>query len=173
MESAMWTRAGVVALSLLTLGVGLAGQGAPAAAGWRVELRSSGGITGRGVGGVTVNADGTVAVIRQIVARGQEPTCTVRVPERVARVGDALAATRPDAWRERYPASGTPACCDGFQWDLDVTRTTAGAAAIRQHTSWTSDGDAKVPADVERLRAAVVELWETVKPACAEGSVDR
>jgi hypothetical protein len=171
----MWNRGRFVAMWLLTVSVGLASQGTPTASGWRVELRSSGGLTGRGVGGVAVNSDGAVAVIRQTMAGGQgwEPTCTVRVPERIRRVVDALAVTRPDTWRERYPAPGSPGCCDGFQWDLDVIRTTVGQSPVRQHTSWTSDGSPSVPADVEKLRAALVELWDTVKPSCADGTVDR
>ena len=173
----MWNRGRFVAMWLLTVSVGLASQGRPAVPVWRVELRSSGGITGRGVGGVAIQSDGAVSVIRLTTTRdgpGWEPTCTVRVPERVTRVAEALAATRPETWRERYPAPGSPGnCCDGFQWDLDVTRTTAGESPVRQRTSWTSDGDTSVPADLDQLRAALVELWNTVKPSCADGIVDR
>jgi len=171
----MRNRGRFVAIGLLTLSVGLASQAPPADPGWRVELRSSGGITGRGVGGITVGSDGAVAVIRQTVPRGQgaEAACTVRVPERITRVAEALAATQPDSWRARAPEPGRPACCDGFQWDLDVIRTTAGQSPVRQHTSWTSDDHSSLPADVDRLRAAVVELWDTVKPSCGDGIVDR
>ncbi len=173
----MWHRGRFAAMLLLTVSVGLAGQGTPAASGWRVELRSSGGITGRGVGGVAVQSDGAVTVIRLTATRdsqGWEPICTVRVPERITRVAAALASTRPETWRERYTAPGNPSgCCDGYQWDLDVIRTTAGEAPVRQRTSWTSDGNTGVPADLEQLRAAVVEIWDTVKPSCVDGVVDR
>jgi hypothetical protein len=175
MEGRMRNLGRLVAMLLLTVSVGLASQGTPAAPGWRVELRSSGGIAGRGVGGVAVQSDGAVAVIRQAATRGQgrESTCTVRVPERITRVAGALAAARPETWRERYPAPGSPGCCDGYQWDLDVIRTTGGESPVRQRTSWTSDGKASVPADLEQLRAALVELWDTVKTSCADGVVDR
>jgi hypothetical protein len=172
----MCNRGNLAAMLLLTASVGVAGQGTPAAPGWRVELRSSGGITGRGVGGVAVASDGAVSVLRLATTRGAqgwEPTCTVRLPDRIESVAEALAATRPDTWRERYPAAGNPACCDGFQWDLDVIRTTDGQSAIRQRTSWTSDGKTGVPEDLDQLRAAVVELWNTVKASCGDGVVDR
>jgi hypothetical protein len=174
MEVCMWSRR-FVGILLLMPSVGLASQGTPTAPGWRVELRSSGGITGRGVGGVAVQSDGAVTLTRQTIPRGQglEPACTVRVPERIKPIADALAATRPETWRERYPAPGSPACCDGYQWDLDVLRTTAGESPVRQRTSWTSDGPPSVPADIDQLRAALVELWNAVKPSCGDGVVDR
>jgi hypothetical protein len=175
----MWNPGTVVGMSLLALGAMPAVQGTPGASGWRVELRSSGGITGRGLGGVAVQSDGAVVLIRFAMTRDRghawEPTCTLRLPDQVRLVAAALEATRPETWRERYPASSrADGCCDTYQWDLEVIRTATGEPPARQRTSWTSDGASDLPGDVSRLRAALLDVWNAAKPSCgAEGPVDR
>jgi hypothetical protein len=175
----MWNSATLAGMSVLALCALPAVQNARGDSGWRVELRSSGGITGRGLGGVAVQSDGAVVLMRFGSTRdrghGWEPTCTLRLPDQVRHIADALAATRPETWRERYPSSSKRgSCCDGYQWDLEVIRTATSEAPTRHRTSWTSDGPSDLPGDVSRLRAAILEVWNAAKPSCgAEGPVDR
>jgi hypothetical protein len=175
----MWNPGIVVGMSVLALCALPAAQNTSGASSWRVELRSSGGISGRGVGGVAVQSDGAVVLIRfgATPDRGHawEPTCTLRLPDQVRQVADALEATRPETWRERYPSSSKPDnCCDAFQWDLEVIRTATSGPPARQRTTWISDGTSSdLPADVNRLRAALIDVWNAAKPSCADGPVDR
>jgi hypothetical protein len=175
----MWNPGTVVGMWVLVLCALPAVQNTRGASGWRVELRSSGGITGRGLGGVAVQSDGAVALIR-LAATGDrahtwEPTCTLRLPDQVRHIADALEATRPETWRERYPSSSKRGnCCDGFQWDLEVIRTGTNEPPARTRTSWTSDDPSDLPDDVSRLRAALLDVWNAARPSCgADGPVDR
>jgi hypothetical protein len=166
-------------MSVLALFAMPAVQSTPGGSGWRVELRSSGGITGRGVGGVAVQSDGTVVLMRFAMTRdrghGWEPTCTLQLPDQVKQIADALEATRPKTWRQGSPSSSKPSrCCDAYQWDLEVIRTPASGPPVRQGISWTSEGTSDLPGDVNRLRAALIDVWNAAKPSCgAEGPVAR
>jgi hypothetical protein len=157
----------VIAGASLFAALGLWGQHTPESPAWRAELRSSGGFTGRGVGGVAVQADGTIALLQFGVVGGQgrawEPTCTLKLPDRITPVADALRASKPETWRERYNPDG---CCDHLQWDLEISRTTAGEPPVRARTSWIGD-DAELPDDLGRLRKALQEAWNAAKTACS------
>jgi hypothetical protein len=147
----------------------LFGQNSSEAPEWRVELRSSGGITGRGSGGVVVQADGTVELIGGGPLRGprMEATCTVRVPEKIKPVADALQGLQPDGWRERYTPRGNPdGCCDQFQWDLAVTRVEGGSSPAPLRTSWIGEPAPDLPSDLSRLRTALLDVWNLAKPLC-------
>jgi hypothetical protein len=153
---------------VLALAVGQTGSEVPE---WRVELRSSGGITGRGAGSISVQADGTVALTRAAAVRrpdqSGEPTCTVRLPDKVKPVADALHGLQPDTWRERYTPGGNPGgCCDQFQWDLEVTRAGGGSSPGQLRTSWVGEPAPDLPPDLSRLRSAVLDVWNAAKPSC-------
>lgn len=174
----MWPAGMIALITLIAASVPMSGQDAPDAPAWRVELRSSGGFTGRGMGGVAVQADGTVALLHFGVAGGQsrewKPTCTVRLPEKIKPVADALQSSRPEAWRERYTPPDNPSgCCDFLQWDLEVTRRIAGDTPARRRTSWVGDDKSGLPEDLGRLRKAMLEVWNAAKSSCAAQAAAR
>jgi hypothetical protein len=145
------------------------GQGSAEKPEWRVELRSSGGFTGRGGGGVVVQADGTVELIAAGPLRGSrvEPGCKVQMPDKITPVADALQRLEPAAWRERYTARGNPdGCCDQFQWDLEVTRAAGNSSAAPLRTSWIGEPAPELPPDLSRLRTALLDIWDAAKPLC-------
>jgi hypothetical protein len=155
---------------LVTASVALVLQAESSAPEWRVELRSSGGFTGRGMGGVAVETDGTVAVMQFGVVgsqKGWQTSCSMRMPEKIEPVAEALRAAQPDTWRERYLPPGNPdGCCDLIQWDLEISWNVVGKPPDRARTSWV--GDVKeLPEDVSRLRAALMEIWKVAKSSCS------
>jgi hypothetical protein len=146
------------------------GQGSAEAPGWRVELRSSGGFTGRGGGGVVVQADGTVGLIGAGPMRGArgDAACNVRMPEEIKPVAEALRGLQPETWRERYTPRGNPdGCCDLFLWDLEVTRAAGNSSSAPLRTSWIGEPAPDLPADLSRLRSALLDVWNAAKPLCA------
>jgi hypothetical protein len=157
---------------MVRLAVALAlalGQGRAEAPEWRVELRSSGGFTGRGGGGVVVQADGTVGLIGAGPMRGArvDGACNVRMPEKIKPVADALQGIQPEAWRERYTPPGNPdGCCDQFLWDLEVTRAARSSSAAPLRTSWIGEPAPDLPPDLRRLRSALLDVWNAAKPLC-------
>jgi hypothetical protein len=170
MEEEMWTLTTIAGASLVAASVAFAGHSTSETPEWRAELRSSGGFSGRGAGGVVVQADGTISLIRFGLVRGQkdwETECSERLPEKIKPVAEALRAARDETWRDRYtPRDNPTGCCDQLQWDLEVTRTTAGQPPATQRTSWIGD-DVVLPENLARLRAALVEVWKDAKSSCA------
>jgi hypothetical protein len=166
----MWGLIAMAGASLLAASFAFAGQTSPETPAWRVELRSSGGFSGRGAGGVVVQADGTVSLIRFGVVGGQkdwETLCSVSLPEKIKPVADALRALQNESWRDRYTPPDNPSgCCDLLQWELEVSRTKAGQLPATQRTSWVGD-DAALPENLARLRGALMDVWKAAKPSCA------
>jgi hypothetical protein len=165
----MWSLIAMAGASLAA-SIALTSQTAPETPAWRVELRSSGGFTGRGMGGIVVQADGSVSFTRFGVVGTQkdwETICTVQLPDQVKPVADALSASQGETWRDRYLPPGSPdGCCDQLQWDLEVTRTAKGGEATTQRTSWIGDA-AALPENLARLRVALMDVWKAAKPTCA------
>jgi hypothetical protein len=122
------------------------------------------------MGGVAVEADGTVELMHFGAVGGQkgwEPTCSVSLPNEIVPVAEALRASQPGTWRERYLPPGSPdGCCDQIQWDLEISRTAAGEPPVRTRTSWIGDA-AGMPEDVSRLRAAIQGAWNAAKSSCS------
>jgi hypothetical protein len=145
------------------------GQGSAEAPEWRVELRSSGGFTGRGGGGVVVQADGTVGLMGAGPMRGArvDSGCKVQMPDKIAPVAHALQGLKPETWRERYtPRENPDGCCDQLLWDLEVTRGAGNSSAAPLRTSWIGEPAPELPPDLSRLRAALLEVWNAAKPLC-------
>jgi hypothetical protein len=165
----MWGFIAMAGVSLVAASLAFAGQPSPDTPAWRAELKSSGGFTGRGMGGVVVQADGAVSLLHFGVVRGQkdwETLCTVRLPEKIKPIAEALQASQTETWRERYLPPGSPdGCCDQLQWELDVTRTAEGKAPTTQRTSWIGDA-AALPENLARLRTALMDAWKAAKPVC-------
>jgi hypothetical protein len=165
----MWGLITMAGASLVAASLAFASQTSPDTPAWRAELKSSGGFTGRGMGGVAVQADGTVSLIRFGVVGGQkdwETICTVRLPEKTTPIADALRASQTETWRDRYLPPGSPdGCCDQLQWELEVTRTTEDKAPTTQRTSWIGDA-ASLPENLARLRTALMDAWKAAKPVC-------
>jgi hypothetical protein len=166
----MWSLIAMAGASLVAASSALVGQTAPETSTWRADLRSSGGFTGRGMGGIVVQSDGTVSLTHFGVVgdrKDWETICTVPLPEKVKPIADALRASRTETWRDRYLPPGSPdGCCDQLQWDLEVTRTAEGGRATTQRTSWVGD-TAALPESLGRLRAALMDAWKAAKPTCA------
>src|SRR5262245_32249442 len=96
----MWSPGPFASIAL----AGICAAATESAPEWRVELRSSGGFTGRGTGGVAVQSDGTVSVMRPSPAPGSENwvvACTQRMPQQINALADAVRDIQPQAWHGR------------------------------------------------------------------------
>ena len=82
---------------------------------WKIEVTTSGGITGRGNGGWGIDSDGTVSVTS--MARRQ---CTFEAtPAERERFDTLMATARPDTWKDSYVPEDS--CCDRIEYRMTVT----------------------------------------------------
>lgn len=108
---------------------------------WRVEVTTSGGITGRGAGDYAIDSDGK-ATAKLFDGR----TCSFTAP--VERIEALLAAARPREWKESYVPENN--CCDRIEYIL--TYDEAGRATT---TKWIDD-PLPMPADLVALSRTII-----------------
>jgi hypothetical protein len=137
-----------------------------ATAHWRAELISSGGITGKGTGGVTVSSDGTA----ELLQLGSKSACTTKLTmSQIAALDSAVTNITQEQWDAGALKSNTAPCCDRFQWNLRVTRADSSAGEQQLVSSWTADSaEAEgAPAGIAAVHEALVALWPTIRSACS------
>ncbi|HEX7155072.1 MAG TPA: hypothetical protein VF618_26590 [Thermoanaerobaculia bacterium] len=132
-----------------------ASQPAAPATPWRVELTTSGGITGRGTGNVTVHSDRKLELTNMA-----GKSCTFEATEEeLATFTRLVGAARPDKWEASYAPENE--CCDRIEWTLTLDE--AGKVG---KTRWIDDPGKPLPADVEALAAAFRKARETYHSQC-------
>lgn len=123
---------------------------------WRIEVSTSGGLTGRGIGGYAIDSDRKVEVRRM---NGDVCRYTTTEAE-LAHVERLLGDARPKAWRESYLPENT--CCDRIISTLTVDE--AGKVAA---TKWI-DGPPESPADLNALANAIIGPEKSIRAESAE-----
>ncbi len=116
---------------------------------WRVEIATSGGIAGKGLGKFAIASDGTVSVTTMT---GR--SCSYRATEdELARFDELLAAATPEKWRDSYAPENR--CCDRIEYML-----TFDEADQKFATEWIDD-PLPMPEDLVAISDAVVGASET------------
>ena len=108
---------------------------------WKVELVTSGGITGRGNGNITIESTGVVSAT-SMSGRGCTFTLT---PDELRPVADAVRRAR--TWAPSYLPQDT--CCDRIESALTLTR-----GGKVQKTVWITE-PLPMPADLTALADAI------------------
>jgi hypothetical protein len=117
---------------------------------WKLELKTSGGFTGRGAGSVTIESNGNVHV-RSLV-NGE---CNLNASDaELKRLETLLAAARPDRWRPSYAPENR--CCDRLNYDFTLT---FGEKKDEKKyvTEWIS-APLPMPKDLAELSDAVLQI---------------
>jgi hypothetical protein len=110
---------------------------------WRIEITTSGGLTGLGAGRLAIAADGTLL---------PRPDCGVRLTaEDLKAVGELVRKAKPREWKPSYIRSTNPyGCCDMIKMTLTLTR-----GGSRWTSTWFDD-HLPLPADLDAIVSA---LW--------------
>lgn len=111
---------------------------------WRIEVTTSGGLTGRGAGSYTVDSDGKISLT---TTAGR--TCPFEMTAKeLDRLDKLVDQTRPDAWKDSYAPENR--CCDRFEYKLTLDR-----AGTQHDTEWIDD-PLPMPADLQAIADAIV-----------------
>lgn len=108
---------------------------------WRVEVKTDGGLAGRGAGDYAIDSDGKATA--KLFDGSQ---CSFDAD--VAPIEKLLAAARPREWKESYVPENP--CCDRIQYTL-----TYDEAGVEPVTSWIDD-PLPMPEDLVALSRAIV-----------------
>lgn len=123
----------------------------PQSASWRIEITSSGGFAGRGMGSVIID-DGTLEarnMSRQLCNGGPLPAAQRRELQRL------VDTARPAAWRDHGPP---PGAADMIEYTLTLTRN-----GESKSVKWTGEDVSMLPAD---LGALFETVWRIRTRAC-------
>jgi len=123
---------------------------------WRIEVATSGGITGSGIGTFAIDSDGKIHV-RQM--NGGECTYDATGGE-LERIETLLGNARPETWRESYVPENS--CCDRIEYALTIDE--AGEVT---GTRWL-DGPPPAPKDLAALAEAMVGGEKSIRAQSAE-----
>lgn len=81
---------------------------------WRIEVATSGGLTGRGIGAYAIDSDGNITIVS-----ADRRTCETRAAaEELYRIEALLAATDPRRWDDSYAPDDR--CCDRIEYTLTL-----------------------------------------------------
>jgi hypothetical protein len=118
---------------------------------WRVEVATSGGLAGRGVGTYAIASDGTVDVVSMNGKR-----CSFRATaEELSRIERLLGSARAEEWSPSYvPAEQ---CCDRIHYELSVAQ-----GESKRTVEWIDD-PLPMPADLVALSSAIMGGTDSVR----------
>ena len=122
---------------------------------WRVEFLTSGGLSGRGVGNVTLDSDGKLEITT--ITR---KACSYEVSDAaVDEIEALLAESRPHKWGSYVPESR---CCDRVEYSLVYADSRGENRAV-----WI-DNPLPLPEDVVKLSKAMAALRNKYSAECLE-----
>lgn len=140
----------------LVLVANCAASSATPARPWRVELASSGGLAGRGMGTYAVTSDAKVTATLP-----NQRSCTFDLTaEELRRFEDVLAAARPREWQASYVPKDP--CCDRFEYDLTLDQ-----AGTETKVKWIDD-PLPMPADLTALTNALTGGESSIRALASE-----
>jgi hypothetical protein len=144
------------ALSLFLLLISCAASQSKPATPWRIEVATTGGITGRGNGSWSIGSDGRVAVTN---IAGKSCTFEASAEER-ARFETLLANARPDTWAAEYVPENP--CCDRIGYTMTVDE-----AGVQRKVEWIDDPE-PMPKDLVALVQAMSGVAPSVRTEYGE-----
>ena len=142
-------------LSLIVI-ANCAATRAPLQKPWNVEVRSSGGFAGRGMGSYALSSDGKLEVTRP---NGQPCSLTID-DEKLHDFEAVLGATFPDKWADSYIPENS--CCDRFLYSMTFTE-----GKTQTQTRWI-DAPPPMPADLEALVQAMIHGEASIRRVADE-----
>ena len=138
---------------------------------WRLKLTSSGGISGRGGGEVTITSRGEVVAGRPPAGGQLGPSCEGKLrPSRLRAIAQAVLSARPAAWRTRYVDPQNPdGCCDQFSYQLELELSSSAGARPQTYTTGWHEGSRKLlPKELREMVIAATSAHQYTLDNCKQ-----
>jgi len=133
-----------------------------------IDLDTTGGFTGRGRGGVTVDSGGTVRASRVGGSSRQASECRAQLPaDQLESLRRAVAAARLRPWPETFAPDGDSGCCDRYRWTLRLAQRQADDQVRTSVTMWYDANDGRLPVDVTAIRDIAMRALARALADCA------
>ena len=123
---------------------------------WRIEVTTSGGFAGRGIGTFAIDSDGKIHIRKM----NGEACSYEATDDELRRIETLLGSATPKRWRASYVPENT--CCDRIEYALTIDE--AGEITA---TRWL-DAPPPMPKDLTALANAIVGGEESIRAESAE-----
>jgi hypothetical protein len=157
-EALMYARPALPIVIILSLALsvsprdGAAARQLPAgASAFVIDLDTSGGFTGRGLGGVTIDSEGNVRGSGLGGTNRQSSTCRTQLAAEDLQ-SLRLAVTRVQPWPETFAPAGDDGCCDRHRWILRFEQRLANGQVRTAKTMWYDANESRLPDEVTVMR---------------------
>jgi hypothetical protein len=150
----------LVAVLLLTCGKSAATENTS----WvSVQLKTSGGFTGRGNGNVLITPDGKIVVEDPVLAGRTAKTCEGKLSgDQLRQLNEAISQVRPDGWSLGGLNAAAP---DAFHYHLELTSGSKGKEEIH-NADWYDNTRNMLPKDLSALAEVVSQAKAGVSKKC-------
>ena len=123
---------------------------------WIIQVRTAGGLTGRGMGSYSIDSDGKVRIVR---ANGS--TCEYdATKDELRRITELLGAAHAREWKPAYVPENS--CCDRFEYLMIIDE-----ASVVTQTRWIDD-PLPMPSDLQALTDAIVGGEKSIRVTSSE-----
>jgi hypothetical protein len=136
--------------------------------GFTIDLDTTGGFSGRGRGGITIEWNGDVRAARQ--GKRSESSCASKLTaEELASLSDAVASAQRNPWPASFNAANDNGCCDRFRYTLTLSLPDADPAKAGRTftTMWHEPVNDRLPEDIARIRQIAVSALERALLRCS------
>jgi hypothetical protein len=132
---------------------------------WSLTIDTTGGLTGRGAGRVTISSSGSVSASGTPFATCPGKSLTSQQVQTLAR---AVHGARLRQWAAAYVQPSNPeGCCDQFRYSMTLDVEGAADAATEHHkTGWHSATVGMLPAELRALFDLAWAIKQQVVDAC-------
>jgi hypothetical protein len=128
-----------------------------------LQLRTSGGFTGRGNGNVLISSDGHVAVEDPVLPGKTAKLCEGKLPgDQLRQLNQVISQTRPAGWSLGGLNAAAP---DAFHYHLELTSGAKGREVI-QKADWYDNTRNLLPKDLNSLADVVSQVKAGVSKKC-------
>src|SRR5882724_12052157 len=150
----------VVAVLFLTCGKSAATENTS----WTtLQLRTSGGFTGRGNGNVVITSDGKVVVADPVLPGKTSSSCEGKLSgDELRQLNQVISQTRPAGWSLGGLNAAAP---DAFHYHLELTSGAKGKEKIHE-ADWYDNTRNLLPRDLNSLAEVVSQAKASVSKKC-------
>jgi hypothetical protein len=132
-----------------------------------IDLDTSGGFSGRGLGGVTVDSNGSVGASRIGGSTRGVPECRTKLSaDELQSMRRSVEATRLQTWPASFAPAGDDGCCDRFQWTLRMEQRLADGQVRKVSTLWYDANEGRLPKEVAAIKEIAMRALKRALETC-------
>ncbi len=131
---------------------------------WSVEIKISGGMTGRGNGEVLISSDGQIEAAKPALPGSKPLHCSAKLSQQeLQALNESVKGSSPAEWQKRRLNAAAP---DAYEYSLNLTVLKSGGKRQEYKVKWYDNTRNNLPEDLKPLSDEVLEAKEKTIQKC-------